>query len=378
MTQKTVLEALEVLFSAKYLFDPAHSLLRVVFSPDSSGEELPPLVPLRNLLLHSEIAAAVNAAIADSDDEDVKLALLKDAASRATSVELVSSGSSADANQRDLIRRKAFLRPEEDPALRSVFVRPVHPDATTAEIASFFGAFGAVEDVTQRVGLKGSGSVLSASAVVVFTTVEGARACAEASAKKSLSYGSTTVPLAMHFIPKLVAKMLRDHQETVAEQVRVAEQKQLHANIVEARKDLSDVSAAPSASFEWKRQLPVGRTLKCDNLPAHVSWEQIKANIGNLSLSQPVLKGALSLVRIVEGGNASPFAARTALLVFKSPEAVEHLVATYSLATIDYIEKIRALCPTLSRLTPAEESWVRSQYSSWTDGKGGRGKRGRE
>jgi RNA recognition motif-containing protein len=392
MVHQIVVDALETLFSAKYLFDPAHSLLRVVVSPPvddtaASSAALPPLIPLKNLLLHAEIATAIASVVpANGEDDAAKVTILQDAATKASHVVLVEDA----ANKQLMVRRRAFLRADEDPALRSVFVRPIHPEATSAEVIAFFSPFGAVEEITQRVGQKGAGSVLSASAVLVFSTEEGARACANASASKKLSYGASSTPLAQYFIPKITAKLLNDHLESVVEQVRVAEQKQLHANIIEARKDLAaatsagsssgtdattSLSSSPSSSnpFEVKRYLAAGRTLKCDNLPEGTTWQEIKAHFGNLSLSQPVLKGAMTLVKIVEA-NASPvLTTRTALLVFKSPAAVEHLVATYSLATMEYMNKIRALCPTLARLSAEEEAWVRAQYPVWTETSKGAG-----
>ncbi|CUG24941.1 RNA-binding protein, putative [Bodo saltans] len=402
MAAQNVVEALEKLFSPKYLYDPAHSLLRVIVSPPTTDNEsgaadvVPPLIPLKNLLLHAEISTAVASALLSStngDDESARLNVLSDAAAKAGSVVLVAGGE----QQQPMIRRRAFLLSSEDPALRSVFVRPIHPEASTGEVISFFSHFGAIEEVTQRgENQKGSGSVLSASAVLVFETEDGARACVDASTSKKLSYGTLPTPLAQRFVPKLTAKLLNDHLESVAEQSRVAEQKQLHANIIEARKELATTTSSSSTSgggaatsstsnpFEVKRYLPAGRTLKCMNLPENVSWQEIKAHFGNLSLSQPVLKGAMTLVKIVDASSttsSSVFKTRTALLVFKSAAAVEHLVATYSLATMEYMDKIRALCPTLAHLTAEEETWVRAQYPAWTEvGKGGGNnrKRGRD
>jgi RNA recognition motif-containing protein len=395
MVHQIVVDALETLFSAKYLFDPAHSLLRVMVSPPvdetaASSAALPPLIPLKNLLLHAEIATAIASVVpANSDDDAAKLTILQDAATKTSHVVLVEDA----ANKQLMVRRRAFLRADEDPALRSVFVRPIHPEATSAEVIAFFSPFGEIEEVTQRVGQKGAGSVLSASAVIVFSTEEGARACANASASKKLSYGASSTPLAQYFIPKISAKLLNDHLESVVEQVRVAEQKQLHANIIEARKDLAAATAGSSSGtdattslsssssnpFEVKRYLAAGRVLKCDNLPEGTTWQEIKAHFGNLSLSQPVLKGAMTLVKIVEANTSPVLTTRTALLVFKSPAAVEHLVATYSLATMEYMNKIRALCPTLARLSAEEEAWVRAQYPVWTEtGKGAGSHRKRE
>lgn len=380
-----LVDALASLFSAKYLYDPAHDLLRMIVSPADHAEmKEPPLIPLKNLLYHAEIAAVVAALVPQDADEGKKLEALEEAASSTAGIHVTKIKREGESDAVAMVRRGAFLRPEEDPALRSVFVRPVHPDATAEEISSFFSSFGPVEDVTQRTK---SGAVMAAAAVIVFASVDAARACVAASANKSLTYGALPTPLGQHFIPKLTAKMIGDHLQQVAEQARVAEQKQLHSNIVEARRELDAAAsekrteaslseaATSSSPFEVKRVLAAGKTLKCENLPDGVTWQEIKANLGNLSLSQPVLKGAVSLVHILEkggggrgsGSSSSLFPTRTAIVVFKTSAAVEQLITMYSLASFEYMDVIRKICPKLGRLTDQQETWVRAQYPNWME-----------
>jgi hypothetical protein len=399
----SVVASIEKIFSAKYLFNAAHDLLRSIVSPEEHHhDDAPPLVPLKNLLLYSDIATAVTSVLPDgiaASDEEKYQCLLSAAESMRDGgvIVLVKEGDSGVV----MVRRRAFLTPEEDPALRSVVVRPVHSDATAEDIKSFFAAFGAIEDVTclrnHKVSLDAA-SKPAVTATVTFASVEAANACATAAAEKQLSYGRLPTLLGQHFVPKLTVMMQQSYLEHIAEHTRASEQKQLHANIIEARKALAAASSAkqsgstpanhehasqkgkeePSSTnhsvggsaniFQVKKYLVANRAIKCEGLADHVSWQEIKAHIGNLSLSQPILKGAVSLVRILEKDECpSLFPTRTAIIIVKTPVAMEHLVTMYSMATIEYLDTLRRLCPTMGHLTQQEDAWVRGQYPSWTE-----------
>lgn len=352
MSASLVKSTVENYFSPKYLFDPAHDLFRAIVSPEAHDTmEHPPWLSVATLLSYRDIADAL-AALPRVDD---RIKAIVEALRDSADVELHEDVKGWN------IRRKHFLRDDEDPALRSVFVRPVHPDSTDEEILHYFAPFGAIEEVNRKRTF-GESDRLRASVVVLFVQQKDAEACASS----THSFGVLPVALGQRFVPKLSVMMLRAHEDHVREQNRSAEQKQLQANIVEAQRTLAAAKDG-STLFEAKKFLAPGRTMKVAGVARSTTWQEIKAKLGNLTLSRPALKGAVTLVTIEEAGVSPLFPERTAFVVVKTEAALEELQATYALADGAFMEEIKRICPNLTILSEQEDTWARKRFALWTE-----------
>jgi hypothetical protein len=345
--------AVERIFSADYLCMPVNRRFRDMVSPENAdGSAHPPPVPLVIVLNFQSIKEAVDQQAPDSiGNESTRLQLLAEAAEGSSLVKL-----SRTAAGTRLIARSEFVKADEDPMARTVFVKPVHPLAKDSDIADFFAPYGAVEKIVRELVTVegGCGEQRHKSGVSIqFATV----AAASAVTKAHLTYGALPTALGNYFVPKITVMMQSLHNQNMREQQAKDETELRRAQLVKSQQQQQQQKAvAAPVVGEIKKYLTPGRTLKCPSVPANVTWQQIKASLGNLSLDHPNLKGQLELVR-VEGS--------VAYIVLKNPTAAEELLQASNLTVGDFMQEIRRLCPTLAMVTGDEEKNVIRQYPLW-------------
>lgn len=251
------------------------------------------------------------------------------------------------------LRRKHPLSLENDPDLRTVFVKPVHYDATDDQIRDFFSAWGKVVGIERRQFLAGTAGAekVRPSTFVVFST----RAEAEGCVAAKPSYGTGTTPLGALFVPQLTVTMKAAHEAAQAALLQ-------RSSALAARKELADAAAAVAgtAALESNKVLNRRCTCKASDLPAGTTWQTLKAKIGNLSLSHPELKKKIGLVH-VDGS--------TGYIVCKTPEAAQQLLVAYGgigkrQNAAGFAEELRAAVPRLHLLEGAEEDKFVRDYPS--------------
>jgi hypothetical protein len=346
--------AVERLFSAEQLFLPLNRRFRDMVSPRGESGN-PPGIPLLIVLNFSEIKQLIGARVPESlGDEEAQLKLLKSAleGSAVVSISRTAAGAS-------YIARRQFLRDDEDPAARTIFVKPIHPSATDGEISEFFKPYGIVEKIEREAVMDGGEQRFKTGVSVRFTTL----GAAAAAAKEHLTYGVLPTVLGNYFVPKITVMMQATHEQNLREQQAKEEVELRRAQLAKAQQTAAAVqqtNAAAAPIGEIKKFLTPGRTLKCTSVPAGVTWGQLKASLGNLSIDHPALKGQIELVR-VDGS--------TAYIIMKSVDAARELVEAFNLTIGDFMTDIRRVCPSLEAVVGDELKNVTRQYPMWSSRK---------
>jgi hypothetical protein len=361
--KSALLVAIEGAFSAAYLFDAVNYSWRglVVDTDEDAGGEFQPLDVDAQLLF--SFPGVVGAC---SGSQAAMVAQVADAVKASTVVNVHAAAADVV-----VLRRAAALAKNDDPALRTVFARPVHYDATPEQVAAFFAEFGAVERVDRRHFIQSGSERARPSTFVVFATIAGAQACC----KGKPSYGGGSTELGGMFVPKLQVMMKADHEHDAS--VAIANDAAKNA-----REVVNAAAAGGADDDETSRFLRPGHTVKMANIPAGSKWADVKAKLGNLGMNQPSLKKKVGVVQIV-GSTGYAFC--------KTAEVAKMLLLTYTavLAGEDkslpekFVADFRAAVPSMTLLDGAEEQEVIKLYPEWAGGKVKRkqilnSKRGRE
>ncbi|KEG11201.1 hypothetical protein DQ04_02861010 [Trypanosoma grayi] len=336
-------ELLEKFFCDAYLFDHANALFREKVSPkDTSALTTPPIITCASFLRFTNNTV---------DQENITF--LCEAAASSPLVEAVKDEGGAWC-----LRRRRFLDPKNDPALRSVVVWPIHRASTPEEVANFFQSYGKVE--CARVMLRPQGDAQTyASFVVCFATVKEAEACAKA----RVSFGKAPSVLAQHFLPSRVhVTLFNDHITKAEQRNRSKEETQLQHNVVKAQKALAELQ-----DKGVKRFLRNGVTLKAEGVPPGVTWQTLKMKLGNLSITNPALRKGITLLKVEEPDVASPSVPRRAFVICRDEATARELRASFNLADGDFGRELRAVCPTLLPLTDTEEQYARQHFPEWCE-----------
>lgn len=350
MTTATTRAVLESFFSPRFLFNSENIYFRNLISPPQDSDEdasssLPPLNPIRILLqfrearhaLTQHAAALTNSSssssslsttTAETDSELFAIAaeVLKDS----EVVEVVVGASSTETTGGTSswsVRRKAWLREDEDPILRTVVLRPLHADSTHDEIKQFLAAHG----VTVASDGQGSSSAEGGSMVVhiesitvqqrvfsnLFMSSSSSAAAAQAEAdshyrstafivlrsaaeanilcqKKysfstliqdngtSSSRGNLT-HLAKYFLPKVSIIPAQTFQEQQEDAARQRSNEQLKKNIIRAQASLQNGGADPHLAAPHQQpavKFAKGSTILVTGVSATATWATLKSNLG--------------------------------------------------------------------------------------------------
>lgn len=346
----------ERIFSAQQLFLPSSSRFREMVSPKGASGS-PPVIPLVMVLNFNDVKQSVIASNPESiGDEPKQLALLNDAL-KSSSVVTVSKSEKGT----PLVARQQLLRTDEDPNARTIFVKPIHPSASEKEISDFFAPFGVVEKISREVVVEAGGQHFKTGVSVQFATISAAETVSRST---SLTYGVLPNLLGNYFVPKITAMMQATHEQNLKEQRAKAEAELKREELAKAQRTAKAASAPAAAGAapveEIKKYLTPGRTLKCSNVPANVTWGQIKAKLGNLALDHPSLKGQIELVRM-EG--------ITAYVILKTVAGAQELLETFNTTLGEFMDDIRRICPALALVAGEEQSNVMRQYPMWASKK---------
>ena len=353
MVRTQVKDTVEQLFSAAHLFHPHHRRFRESVSP-KGATGTPPSIPLINVLNVHEVKQTIVAADPESlGDDKRQLDILFEALS-GSSIVSVSRTAAGTA----VVARKEFLRDEEDPVARTVFVKPIHGSATDKEIRDFFASYGTIEKIDRQVFVEAGEQRFKTGVSIQFSNVKAAETVAAA----HLSYGVLPSVLGNYFVPKITAMMQAAHDQNTREHQLKEEAEQRRAQLAKASTPAASTSAAAAAVSEIKKFLTPGRTLRCVNVPANTTWSVIKANLGNLSLDHPNLKGKIELVRVEDS-------TCTAFIIMKTPEAARDLLNAFNFTVGDFILDIRRVCPNLALISGDDEKNVMRQYPLWASRK---------
>nr|CCC95290.1 unnamed protein product [Trypanosoma congolense IL3000] len=334
-------EILEKYFSDAYLFEQKNSFFREKVSPrDTGGLEVPPSITCTAFLRYANCPV----------DEKNTAAIFAAAATSAL-VEAVEGEGGVRC-----LRRRRFLDPKDDPALRSVVVWPLHRASTVEEVTAFFQEYGTVQSVVQ-LPRSPNDTQINTSFVVRFATEGEAIKCTKA----VITLGKAPTPLAQHFLPSRIrAVLLEEHYAKVAERNRADGDAQLLHNVVQAQRTLAELQEPVI-----KRSLNRGVTLKVEGVPHGTSWATVKMKLGNLSITNPALKKSITLVKVEDNDATSPAAPHRAFVVCRNSSTANELLASYNLADGNFGQDLRTICPRLLPLTPEEEEYARRNFPEW-------------
>lgn len=376
------------LFETKFLVDPCNLHWRnMVMAEDGRPQPLDPRVLLTFSQVTDVLPLPHNAAALQG-----LLAAISRLNPQTSPVHLLNWASPTDATATPTkIIRAAPLDLNLDPDRRTVFVKPVHTDATDADVSTFFSQFGNVERVERRVFIDyGKDAKVRSSVFVVFSTVAEALVCVKA--KPSLPL--TGVRLADTFLPKLVVTMKQTHDQQAADSAdrdfsRAQRDAAEKAELPTSSGNAATAVDALMASNVTKFLLP-GHTCVIRGLQTNASWSVIKTRLGELCSKEPSLRAKIALVHVVDGGSNLP---ATAYVVLRSSQAAQQLltlhrsavcivnatqrgasvedVAAASAALGNPADPIRRLAdilrfvPSLELASGEEETRVIAQYSEW-------------
>ena len=254
------------------------------------------------------------------------------------------------------LKRKAALKPDEDPDLRTLFVKPVHYDATDDQITAFFSKWGTVEAVERRQYLAGAAGSekVRPSTFVTFKTREQAMACVAAKP----SYGACESDLGGLFVPQLQVMTKDAHERAQSAVVQRGAALQVQQAMTGGA-----AAAVPAADpLGAHKSLRPKCTCKVPGLSADATWQPIKAKLGNLVVSHPELKKKIGLVHVEDGA---------AYVVCKTPEAAQTLLVAYgsvSKQNEKFAEDLRAVVPRLVLCEGDDEAAFIQKYPSLVTG----------
>ncbi|ORC88553.1 uncharacterized protein TM35_000161910 [Trypanosoma theileri] len=346
-------ELLDKYFGDAYLFEHANAFFREKVSPkDTTNLTTPPTITCASFLRFANCTV-----------DEKNISSLCEAAGSSSIVEAVKGEDGSWC-----LRRRRFLDPKDDPALRSVVVWPLHRASKPDEVTAFFNAYGVVESATVMMRPHGD-TQPHASFVVRFATVEEATNCTKA----NISFGKAPSALAQHFLPARVhAVLMEEYLAKMEEKNRVKEESQLQHNVVKAQKALAELQ-----DNSVRRFLRKGVTLKVEGVPPGTTWQTMKMKLGNLSITNPVLKKGITLLRVEEPETSSSSSSgdaaaagckqRRAFVICRDEAVARELRSSFSLADGDFGRELRAVCPNLLPLTDAEEEYARQHFPQWCE-----------
>ncbi|ESS70519.1 hypothetical protein TcG_09903 [Trypanosoma cruzi] len=336
-------ELLEKYFGTAYLFDQANAFFREKVSPkNTAGLTTPPNIKCVSFLRF------VNCTV-----DEKNISSLREAAASSTIVESLKGE-----DGEWYLRRRCFLDPKDDPAIRSVVVWPLHRASKPGEVKEFFSQYGTVESA--RVMLQPHGEKqLHATFVVCFATVAEATACAKA----NVSFGEAPSALAQHFLPSRLNVMpAEDYRAKTEKDIRAREGTQLKQNVVRAQKALMELEGQ-----EIRRFLRKGVTLTVEGVAPGTTWQTMKMKLGNLSLTNPVLRRGITLLK-VEGPDASaPSRPWRAFVICRDENTASEMLKAFSFADGEFGKQLREVCPSLRPLTDEEEDYARRHFPEWCE-----------
>ncbi|RNE98369.1 hypothetical protein TraAM80_08805 [Trypanosoma rangeli] len=334
-------ELLEKYFGAPYLFDQTNAFFREKVSPKNpDGLEAPPTITCASFLRF--VNCAVDEKTIDS---------LCEAAAASSIVESLKGE-----NGERCLRRRSFLDPNDDPALRSIVVWPLHRASKPEEVEDFFRPYGTVEYA--RVMLRPHGDTQPhASFVVCFATVDEATACAAA----NISFGEAPSALAQHFLPpRLHVALVEDYRAKTEEKARLQEEMQLKKNVVRAQKALAELNEQGIRRF-----LRRGVTLKVEGIAPGTPWQTIKMKLGNLSLTNPVLRRGITLLKVEGPDETAPSRPWRAFVICRDEKVAKEMLTSFNLTDGEFGRQLREVCPVLLPLTDAEDEYARRNFPEW-------------
>lgn len=394
--------AVEHYFSETYLFEPENHFFRERVSPrDTKGLEAPPSITCTSLLQFGEIHSAVGGDAADA------VQALVSALQSSTVVEVAeetvakpeASGDSDASASQWVVRRRTFLNPAHDPALRTVVARPLPVGATLEELQGFFARDGTsnVESFKVLRQARDHGNQQWCAYSIRMNSVKAAEAIVRryhsTKEEERNDYGQTETALARRFFPaRLYVSLLPQYEEQQNVKRKQREDQQLQRSILKAQTVLSNLQNAGSAGAgatatgtspseghaapaHVTRYLAKGVTLRADDVPANVTWQTLKTTLGNISDKHPTLKRAIQLVQVEDvhsggggggrRGASGAATARRAFVVCRSAQAARDLLTATRLLDGPGVEELHRVCARLDALTEEEEVYARQQYPVW-------------
>lgn len=334
-------DAVERAFSDDFLFDSVNRAWRSIVVDDDGAPQPVDATMLASFTSIATKCSGIPAEMVKQIAEAVK-------ASKTVAAD-VSEGDSP--TPKVSLRRKKPLLADADPDLRTVFVKPVHYDATDDQIKAFFSTWGKVVAVERRQYLAGSAGTERArpSTFVVFATQAEARKCIAAKP----SYGTCNTDLGNLFVPKLVVQMKEAHEAAQSSLIQRAAANAQTQMAVAAATAATPASAHLDTSSKFLRP---NCTVHATGLAKAATWQDIKAKLGNLALSFPELKKKIGVVHVE---------ACEAYITCKTPEAAQALLVAYASAdkaNADMAKELKALVPHAALLQgDAEQAYMR-QY----------------
>ena len=325
-------QAVEEAFSDEFLFEPANKVWRDMVTDHSTGA--PKSIDPQMLLSFPSIVQFCSGTPTSMSEQI--LAAVKDSPI-------------AEAGEK-LIRRRSMLKPEDNPEKRTVFVKPIHADATDDDVMTFFAQCGTVTRVSRRHVPAGHTSKAHTLFFVTFKTVDEARTCCE----NPPQYTVPTCPLSALWIPTVTAVFRAEYESLSATMAVRASERQIRDTIARG---------GPPAGVETKQFLKPNHTVTVHDVPSGVTWSQLKAKLGNLSLNYPSLRGKIGLVRIVGDGRA--------FVICKTEEAAQALLVTFQQQVIPgsdagrFIDELKKIAPRMNLCQGDEEAIVMKNYAEW-------------
>eukprot|EP00759_Apiculatamorpha_spiralis_P013761 PhF_6_TR20513/c0_g1_i1/m.29575 len=308
--------------SDEYLFDSTHTNWKDMVASMPDG-----WVPASDFMSFMEVSK-----LTDSEDDVLH------AASQVPWLEVSPAG----------IRRRTPLDPTKDPALRTIFVKPLHEDTTEEEIRKFFSLYGNIESV-QRNQYTGIGGGNRPSAFVLFSTIAEADKCVKAKP----SYGRLN-NIGDFYVPKLLVVMKNQHEVQVSQQAEALFQRNVREKRVAANQQFrggpQQQSTSSSSSAGPIKFIPEGSILKINS---KTNWRDMKCTVGELC------KGVCNVVYVYPHNDPE---VNITYIFMKTPQGAKHALDKFHALTDSARDRVVAVLPTLELCHKHEEHMVRENY----------------
>uniref|UniRef100_A0A7S4JH99 RRM domain-containing protein n=1 Tax=Paramoeba aestuarina TaxID=180227 RepID=A0A7S4JH99_9EUKA len=226
---------------------------------------------------------------------------------------------------------------------RTIFVRPIHHNASDEDVKAFFQAYGEVEAL-ERFSTYKKANGLPNSAFITYATEESAAHVIKA----KLSYGKID-GIGNHFIPKLFVCSKAEYEQRQEDEVELKKAKKLRDQAEAADKP------AKEAKTEKKPQIGENCVLKASGIPENYTWGAIKATLGDY------VKGIAHISFVVHEVDK-----HQAYIVMKTPEGVAAALKIFNEKDHPQAARLHKALPELIQLEGDEEATFRENFSKGT------------
>ena len=245
------------------------------------------------------------------------------------------------------IRRKTPLDESKNPALRTLFVKPIHVNATEEEISSFFSSYGTVERVEKSFFLDYDlrsnqlKRLYKSSAFLQFSSVEEAQQCYETKPQLGQlnNFGD-------YFLPRLQYEFKKDYEELLADKKEANELRRQRETLIQT---LSPDEHEREVSI--KKFVQDNSILKLLNPPTGVTWRAIKTVLSEL------VKGKCHITYVREDTEG-----HVVYLYMKTAKAASILLDAYRSARDSTRLRTRRVAPMMELCTGDEELEAQERF----------------